>query len=145
MSNCPKCEQRGRKISSRTLSSHVVPDRLEAIEEREYWSMCLSPVCSAVYFREAEVVSRSQVRMLPFHKNEAPDRLVCFYFDHRANEIHEEVLAQGQSGVQAEIKAACRSGRDDCERKNPQGRCCLGNVGLVIKDALSHIPLKSLS
>ena len=135
MTNCPRCDQRGRKISALTLSSHVLPERLTEIEGYENWTLCLAATCPVIYFREKDMVGPSEVKTLPFHKHTSPDRIVCFCFDHRADSIREEILSQGSSTAQASIKAACKLGKDDCERKNPQGRCCLGNVGIVIKDA----------
>ena len=130
---CPRCGDRGRKISELTLVSHVLPTRLKDVGERDGWSICLSSDCLAIYFKEQKVVSSFEVKELPFHKNTAPDRLVCFCFEHGEHEIREEILTQDRSNIQALIKDACKSGQDDCERKNPQGRCCLGNVGRVIK------------
>ena len=46
-----------------------------------------------------------------------------------------DAQAHGVPTIRDSIRAACKAGRDNCERKNPQGRCCLGNVGLVLKSA----------
>ncbi len=137
MRNCPQCAKKGRKISALTLASHVQPGRLREIENRDNWLLCLSPTCPTIYFHEERVVGANEVKVLPFHKATSSDRIVCFCFEHRACEIREEVLAKGHSTIRDSVRDACRAGLDDCERNNPQGRCCLGNIGLVVKDAES--------
>ena len=136
MNDCPQCETRGRVIKRVTLESQVVDDRLDAIGDRDDWRLCLSATCDVIYFRDDEIVVRGETRAAPFHKSEDPDRLVCFCFEHSVAEVEADARANGNSTIRDTIKAACKAGEDDCERINPQGRCCLGNVGLVVKRAL---------
>lgn len=135
MTPCPRCEAKGRAIESVTLEAQVVPDRLAQLAEHESWRLCTSDSCEVVYFRNDEVVVLGETRGAPFHKSEDPQRLVCFCFGHSVAELEADVAANKASTIQASIKDECKAGRDDCQRKNPQGRCCLGNVGQVVKQA----------
>lgn len=135
MNLCPRCESKGRSITPVTLEAQVVPARLDQLAEHDGWRVCTSESCEVVYFRDGEVVVLGQTRGVPFHKSEDPQRLVCFCFEHSVADIETDVAQNGASTIQLSIKAECRAGRDDCERKNPQGRCCLGNVGQVVKRA----------
>lgn len=135
MSHCPQCDARGRTITPVTLEAQVVPARLDRLAEHEGWRVCLSVSCEVVYFRDDEVVVLGETRGVPFNKSEDPVRLVCFCFGHTVAAVEAEVAASGTSVIGASIKAECKAGHDDCERKNPQGRCCLGNVGQVVKGA----------
>lgn len=135
MSSCPRCDGQNHAIDRITLEAQTRRGRLDAIpqHERDGWRLCTSKPCEVVYFRGEEVVVLGETRAVPFHKSADSERLVCFCFEHSVAELEADVAANGTSTIQASIKAACKAGQDDCERKNPQGRCCLGNVGQVVK------------
>ncbi|MGB1015431.1 MAG: hypothetical protein ACPG4T_14945, partial [Nannocystaceae bacterium] len=135
MNLCPRCESNGRSIKPVTLQAQVVPARLDQLAEHNGWRLCTSESCEVVYFRDDQVVVLGETRGVPFHKSEDPERLVCFCFEHSVADIKVDVAENEASTIQASIKAECKAGRDDCERKNPQGRCCLGNVGQAVKRA----------
>jgi copper chaperone CopZ len=135
MNRCPRCEAKGRAIDPVTLKAQVLPDRLAGLPVHDEWRLCTSEGCEVVYFRGNKELVLGETRAVPFHKREDPKRLVCFCFEHSVAELEADVAANGMSTIQASIKAACTAGQDDCKRKNPQGRCCLGNVGHVVKRA----------
>jgi copper chaperone CopZ len=137
MSRCPRCQAEGRTIGPVTLEAQVVPHRLAHLTQHDGWGLCTSESCDVVYFRDEQVVVAGETRAVPLHKSGGADRLVCFCFEHSVADLEADIAANGQSTIQAAIKAECRAGREDCERKNPQGRCCLGNVGQVVKRAAS--------
>lgn len=95
--------------------------------------MCRTSTCTVVYFQSGESLGLSDVQAVPFHKGKSPERLVCFCFQHSVVAVEEDVGAGGVSAIEESIRAACRDGLDDCERKNPRGRCCLGNVRAVVR------------
>jgi hypothetical protein len=88
-----------------------------------------------VYFRDDEVVLLEDVRAPPFHKGDGPGRRVCFCFDHTEGDVVDEVKRSGHSSIRDSVREACRQGRSDCERLNPLGRCCLGDVGGILAGA----------
>ncbi len=135
MNKCPTCGSQERRVEAVTLEAHVVPPRVDQIADHDGWRLCTSGPCEVVYFHDTETVPTQATLAVPFHKSDAPDRLVCFCFGHAVAEVEAEVRERGTSTIQEYIKAACKEGRDDCERKNPQKRCCLGNVGAVVKAA----------
>lgn len=117
-----------------TLEAQVVLARLHQLAEHDGWRLCTSESCEVVYFRDGEVVVLGQTRGVPFHRARTRSAS-CLCFEHSVADIEANVAENGASTVQLSIKAECKAGRDDCERKNPQGRCCLGNVGQVVKRA----------
>lgn len=127
---CPRCGGPGRGVTSITLAAQVAPPRLATLAERDGWRLCPTAKCDVVYFLGAETLERDAVLSTPFHKSEDPARLVCFCFSHTV----AAVTAAG-APLRAAIAAECNAGRDDCERLNPQGRCCLGNVDAVLRAA----------
>ncbi len=135
MKRCPQCEAEGRSVSRTTLEAQVVPARLAATTDVDAWALCLTATCEVVYFHDEDAVVLGETRALPFHKATHAERLVCFCFEHSVADVEADVAANAASTMQTSIKEKCRAGEDDCERKNPQGRCCLGNVALVVKQA----------
>lgn len=133
MKACPTCGERGGSVKPITIEAQATSPRREAIDGYEGWRLCMSSSCNVVYFREQETIESDETRAIPFHKSADPKRLVCFCFEHSVEDIEADVRQLGRSTIQESITAACKTGSDDCERKNPQGRCCLGNVGQVLK------------
>lgn len=133
MTDCPRCGTKGRTIKPATLAAQVLHDRLAHIAEHDGWRICSSDSCEVVYFSDRQVVVLGETGAVPFHKSGDPDRLVCFCFRHSAADLEADIAEHGTSTIRASIKAECKAGRDDCEKQNPQGRCCLGNVGQILK------------
>ena len=82
MNLCPRCEAKGRAIEPVTLEAQVLPDRLALLADLDGWRLCTSGDCEVVYFRGDTGVVLRETRAVPFHKNEDPQRLVCFCFEH---------------------------------------------------------------
>lgn len=120
--NCTECGQQGRSVSALTVVSNS-----SATEESAEWFICRSFGCDVVYFSINRAITLDAVDSTPFVKSDDPDRLVCFCFQHSASSI----LAD--PSIRERIREKCGAGEDDCERKNPQGRCCLGDIGRLLK------------
>lgn len=133
MNVCPRCESNGPKIKPATLLAQVVAEQLDGITDHDGWRLCTSGSCEVVYFQKESVVTLGETNAIPFHKSADPDRLTCFCFEHTVADIKADFEMNESSTIQASIKTKCKAGQDDCIRKNPQGRCCLGNVGYVLK------------
>lgn len=135
MDPCPHCHDVGRPVSPATLEAQVLPDRLHAIEGRDTWRVCGSSACDVVYFDGEDCVRVGETAALPFHKATGAERRVCFCFGHTLSALEEDLREHGRSTIRARITEACRAGEDDCVRRNPKGRCCLGDVAQVLGGA----------
>ncbi|MFQ5578375.1 MAG: hypothetical protein ACE5G8_15440 [Anaerolineae bacterium] len=97
---------------------------------------CRAAGCAVVYFSAdgAQSFTKDQIRV-PVHQKEPDDATVpvCYCFRHSPASIQAELLATGQSTVVGEINGGIKAGQCACEVRNPQGSCCLGNVGAVVK------------
>jgi acetoin utilization deacetylase AcuC-like enzyme len=134
---CPECGKPGRKVSPLTVQSHTVLEHFRSLEASESWQFCRTPSCSIGYFSspKREAVTLDAMKTTPFPKSDDPARLVCFCFEHTVEAVTEDLRKHPESTIKADIREACRGGQDDCERMNPEGLCCLGNVALVIRNA----------
>lgn len=140
---CPHNGQVGRKVSSFTLTSQVRPEILDTLPQRAGFRFCAAEDCPVVYYHggDGTCITVEQMRLPVFQKSTDPQRPVCYCFCHSVAEINDQVRATGGSTVPVEIKEQCAKGLDACERNNPQGSCCLGNVQKVVKAAQATLEI----
>ncbi len=139
-SECPRCGSEGRSVTASTIAAMVDPATRARLTALDGFRFCPARECDVAYFHTAsgELVLCSEVVVPIFQKSPDPERLVCYCFKHTVLEIQQEANTEsGASRIAAEIKARCAQGLDDCERNNPQGSCCLGNVQRVFRDAVA--------
>lgn len=136
MNACPQCSQAGRKVGKVTVEAHTLEARRRTIGDIDGWRFCRTSSCAVGYFADAaEPIFLREMGTIPFQKSGAPERFVCFCFEHTVAAVAKDARSNPKSTIKTAITEACRSGLDDCARKNPQGACCLGNVAAVIRDA----------
>lgn len=140
---CPRCRQPGRAVSAVTVEAMLIVEAKARLTRSDGFHFCATPKCDVAYFHptSGKVVLQRDVRVPIFQKSPNPNRLVCYCFSHTAAEIQTEVRAKGSSRILEDIKTKCAQGLDACERNNPQGSCCLGNVQRVIREtAAGNVP-----
>lgn len=127
---CPSCGERGRTVKDTTIACLVaVAQRADLGAEPRF---CASGACDVVYFGVGgAIVTKTAMSVRVFQKETAPDRPVCYCFEHSARAIVSAQRVDGSNTLFDAIKAACKQGRDRCAETNPQGRCCLANVRAV--------------
>lgn len=136
---CPSCGEKGRAVSALTVTSQLTENakaRLGA--SAEGFSFCRTGDCEVGYFGFQTFPTRD-VSALIFQKSNDPARLVCYCFNHSVGAIEEEIQKTENSTVLASIRESCKKGLDECEKNNPQGSCCLGNVAGVVKAAKAEV------
>ena len=145
---CPRCRQPGRAVSAVTVAAMLGPETSRRLTSTAGFRFCATQDCEVVYFNpvSGELALQRDVRVPIFQKSTDPHRLVCYCFRHTADAFQNEVRAKGSSSILEDIKSKCAQGLDACERNNPQGSCCLGNVQRLIREASpSTVPPASAS
>lgn len=64
-----------------------------------------------------------------------PSETLCFCFGHDRRAILAASDGRGGNAIVDSITAACRAGRSRCAELNPSGRCCLGEIRAVVREA----------
>ncbi len=141
---CEECSQKGRAVQRITLESLLLEERKDILGPNQYY-FCVNHACGVVYFSNEDGVY--------FHKGDLQVRVgqketedpisVCYCFGHTRANVWEEIRKTGKSTVEADIKEKVKAGLCACEIKNPQGSCCLGNVGKAVKEGFArygHLP-----
>ncbi len=119
---CPSCGATGRNVQWITVKSLLTAQALERADAGEYL-FCGSPACDVVYFTnsaDGAAFLRVDVRVPVFPKEPPGERVACYCFEI----VESRIDAETESRIRAHVSA----GRCACEIKNPEGRCCLGNV-----------------
>lgn len=129
---CPICGNAGRKVTALTLVHHV-PERLRPFIGEDA-AFCLNPRCEVVYCNpRGFVVKRGETLVPVTIKDPGDDVRVCYCFDISRGDMRRDLTERGETDIPNRIKNGIAEGRCDCERKNPQGACCLGGVAAEIK------------
>lgn len=117
---CPACNKPGRPVERVTVKALLQPEALARISAPEH-RFCATPGCPVVYFGGGEVFGREEVRVPVFHKEPEGDRLLCYCFGIREDQVRREIEASGRSASAARIKDLVKAVRCACEVRNPEG------------------------
>jgi len=93
---------------------------------------CPNPACEVVYFSGKVTVRKGETVLAVTQKDPGDEVFVCYCFEHKRGDLRRDLAQKGVTDIPDRIKKGIKEGRCDCERKNPQGACCLGNVAAAI-------------
>jgi hypothetical protein len=108
---------------------------LEAVNENTIYRFCCTPDCIVVSFdEEATFFAETHLRERVHQKHpQADDVLVCYCYEYTPNSIRAEVAVRSETDVVTQVTVGTKAGACACDIRNPQGICCLGNIGKVVK------------
>ena len=127
---CPRCGSAGRSIQLVTVKSLLTARALERLTLKEH-RFCATPDCEVVYFSEEALFGREDVRVSVFQKEPLGRRTVCYCF-----EVSED---DADAAAESRIRTHVRAGRCACELRNPEGRCCLGNLWALTRITATEV------
>ncbi len=138
---CPSCSEMGiecvgpRKVPKITLTSLVKPEYQNDIPSGQA-SFCTQKDCETVYYdTEGREIRKHQLSVEVWQKEEPGDIPVCYCFDFSAKDIMEDARRNSPPTIPFMIRDKIKADLCDCDSKNPQGGCCLGNVAFWGKQA----------
>lgn len=138
-SACPRCGAVGRVVGDETILSILKPghaDQLLAVERR----FCRTPSCAVLYYGADRRVVEKDAASLRVGLKETEDPIpLCYCFEFTRAHVRREVAETGDCTIPDRIDAEIRAGRCACERKNPSGACCLGDVRKAVKEAKASV------
>jgi hypothetical protein len=142
---CPRCGATGRSIGEVTVRAILKPEataRLLEVERR----FCATPSCSVLYYGEDGRVAEKGNAIVRVGLKETNDPVpLCYCFEFTRADVRREVAAAGDSAIPDRIEAEIRARRCDCERRNPSGACCLGEVRKAVKEAKAALATEARS
>lgn len=128
---CPVCRKRGRAVAKETLDHQLAGAARDKFGEAA--GFCANPACAVVYFDGEAAVLKGETLFAVTQKDPGDDTLVCYCFGHSRGELRRELALKGATDIPDRVRRKVKEGLCDCERKNPQGSCCLGNIADAIR------------
>jgi len=135
---CPTCQQIGKSVEVKTPLHLLKANEKEKLDLLKDYFFCRTPDCPVVYFNQDNQIFKKDSLVTEVFQKEShnQDVYACYCFRHTRKNISEDVIKNDKSLITAEITKKVANKECSCEISNPQGSCCLGNVGLVVKEAL---------
>lgn len=133
--HCPTCGKKGKKVGMKTVKALLAVTLHQMGPERSYL-FCATTACPLVYFTDDGMQSFTEAdlreRVHQKHLDD-DDVFVCYCFRHTPGSIRAELLQTSRSTVVETVTQGTKVHQCACEIRNPQGSCCLGNVGAAVK------------
>ena len=133
---CPVCNQKAKSVGRITLEHLLIDEIIPTLQDTTYY-FCATLTCDVVYFsaEHAQIYKKADVRVRVGLKETLDPIPVCYCFDYTEQMIAEEINRTGTTLIPERIRQEVQADTCECETKNPQGTCCLGNVGRAVKKA----------
>jgi Zinc binding domain len=130
---CARCGGIGRPVSTLTIE-HMVKPQFLATAAKSGFRFCGSPDCDVVYFHpDGQQLCKTELRVRVGIKEAEEPAPLCYCFGFTRAMLFQELCTVGHSRIPNVIAAELKAGNCDCEVRNPQGSCCLGNIAAAIK------------
>jgi hypothetical protein len=85
------------------------------------------------------VVCKGETKLPVTIKDPGDEVYVCYCFKHKRGDLRKDIIQKGTTDIPEKIRKGVKEGRCDCERNNPQGACCLGNVANAIQSIYTEL------
>ena len=132
---CPNCKDNGKSIDTITLKSLLVPSAMKRLDSSHKYQFCRTADCPVIYFNESVSFSKDDLTVEVFQKGNSDSTPTCYCFGYNRKDIADDVIQNGKSTIKEEVTQYVKDNKCACELRNPQGSCCLGNIGQVAKQA----------
>lgn len=130
---CKECGQIG-KVVKRVTFEHLVKDGKISFQGDVTYFFCATADCNVVYFsNDGDVFCKADLKVRVGIKEAEEPIPVCYCFNYTKKMILDDIIKNGRSTIQERIAKEAKMGNCQCEIKNPQGSCCLGEVARIIK------------
>ncbi len=132
---CPTNGRPGRSVGRITVQS-MINNRDVDLRDAQF-RLCFDPSCPTVYYSEdgLQLFGEQDLSERLYQKhNLDDDQLICYCFRYKTGDIRSQVLSKGKTEIPGTISKEISAGKCECEIRNPQGSCCLGNVHMLVND-----------
>ena len=97
------------------------------------YRFCGSPDCQVVYFSDDRRFTADDLRVRVGLKGKAVPVPLCYCFGFSDEYVRDEIRTLGRTTILHRIQSLVKDGVCACEERNPSGKCCLGDVTLVVE------------
>ncbi|MFL5405328.1 MAG: putative iron-sulfur cluster-binding metallochaperone [Myxococcales bacterium] len=132
---CPRCGAVGKLVRVETIQAILTPGRADTLLTLER-RFCKTPGCAVLYYGADGRMVEKDAASVRVGVKETDDPIpLCYCFEFTRAQVRQDVAETGDSTIADRIDAEIRAGRCACERKNPSGACCLGEVRKAVNEA----------
>jgi len=126
---CPNCNRKGQAVDRITLDSLLKNSAKNSLSNFPYL-FCKTPTCEVVYFSEKQndLFEKSDLNVHVGLKETKDPIPVCYCYRYSARDILDDARETGRSTIKEKIIQKVKEKDCFCERSNPSGSCCLGEV-----------------
>lgn len=137
---CPHCSNAGVVVEFITPQTLLKDIHKKLLRINCIYKFCKNPDCDVAYFTEDphHLFTKENLSVKATLKDKSLDVKVCYCFGHTRQSILTELQISGDTNALEDVKSKMIDPGCFCERSNPQGGCCLGNVSSWIKEAKTN-------
>lgn len=134
---CPKCSFKGVVVELITPQTLLDDVHKELLRANCIYKFCKNLNCDVAYFTDdpLHLFTKENLTVKATLKDKGLDVKVCYCFGHTRQSILTELQTSGDTKVLEDVKSKMKDPGCFCERSNPQGSCCLGNVTSWVNEA----------
>ena len=139
--SCPTCAHTAKRVPYETLDHLLNAEGKERAGSLEGFYYCKTPECDVVYFRGMETLTQKDMTVTVGLKEGAHPQTLCYCFGWTREMVDKEIDVTGTTRALDDIKKKMVDPGCSCERLNPSGGCCLGDINQAIKGIQISSPL----
>lgn len=126
---CPSCRVPGPAISRRAMLDHLQPEGIAMAHSWTQAFACLTPSCDCLYYSLWRLVPiRYCNKSLGYKTNSLPPRILCYCLGLTLEDIRRDLSGKKKGSNLERIREQASRNSLLCERMNPSGQCCWGQV-----------------
>lgn len=139
---CPACGLPGRPVQGVTLDHHLDP----ALRARLGYpaGFCPNPACGIVYFSGRGTVQKGETLLPVTQKDPGDDVHICYCFGIKRSDLRGQLAAGGSTDIPERIRRGISAVGCSCEKLNPGGACCLGEIAAEIQEIKEQLRRASM-
>ncbi len=108
---------------------HLEPEGIAMVHAWTRAFTCLNPSCDCLYYSLWRMVpARYCNKPLGFKSNAPSPRPICYCLGFTLEDIRRDAGREGNGSVVRSIREHAAQNSGLCERLNPSGQCCWGQV-----------------
>ncbi|HBP87793.1 MAG TPA: hypothetical protein PKK23_14580 [Nitrospirales bacterium] len=131
---CPMNGKPTKPVERNTIESLLKPEIKADLLPQPYY-FCPAPDCDTVYVPACgdHLITKEMLTVRVGIKETEDPVPLCYCFDYERADVREDIRHRNDTDIEKIIRERVQAGECWCEKANPSGGCCLGEVAKAIK------------
>lgn len=133
---CPMNGKLTKPVGRNTVEGLLKPEIKADLLPQSYY-FCNAPACDTVYVSALgdHLITKDMLIVRVGIKETEDPIPLCYCFDYERADIWEDIRQSNDTDIEKIIRERVQAGECWCEKANPSGGCCLGEVTKAIRVA----------